>query len=143
MRKLIVASILAVTPLFSGWTQNDQKLTWLDRKELKCLVDNIYHEARGEPLAGQIAVARVTLNRVGVWASTVCQVVYQRHQFSWTAKRTTEIKDFVAYQKAWHAAWMSKTFDFDATHYHAERVRPGWAKKLNKLTQINNHIFYE
>lgn len=143
MRKLIVASILAVTPLFSGWTQNDQKLTWLDRKELKCLVDNIYHEARGEPLAGQIAVARVTLNRVGVWASTVCQVVYQRHQFSWTAKQITKPKDLVAYRKAWHAAWLARTFEFDATHYHAERVRPGWAKKLTKVTQINKHIFYE
>ena len=30
---------------------------------LLCLALNIYHEARGEPLKGQIAVASVTMNR--------------------------------------------------------------------------------
>jgi spore germination cell wall hydrolase CwlJ-like protein len=143
MRKLIVATTLVALPLFLGWAQNDQKITWLDRKELKCLVDNVYHEARGEPLAGQIAVARVTLNRVGTWASTVCEVVYQRHQFSWTSKRTTPIKDQVAYYTAWHAAWMSRDYPLVATHYHAIKVSPKWAKSFNKVTQINNHIFYE
>ncbi len=143
MRKLVIATALIALPLFLGWAQNDQKITWLDRKELKCLVENVYHEARGEPFAGQVAVARVTLNRVGKWAATVCEVVYQHKQFSWTAKKNIGINDLEAYKTAWHAAWMSKTFDFDATYYHAERVRPRWAKKLTKVTQINNHIFYE
>ena len=36
----------------------------VDEKELQCLAMNIYHEARGESLAGQVAVADVVLNRV-------------------------------------------------------------------------------
>lgn len=143
MRKLIIASVLTLTPLFSGWAQNDQKITWLDRKELKCLVDNVYHEARGEPLVGQIAVARVTLNRVGIWAPTVCEVVYQRHQFAWTSNRFKPIRDQAAYQIAWQAAWMSRTYPLHATYYHSIKIKPKWARAFIPIKQINNHIFYK
>lgn len=143
MRKLIVATTLVALPLFLGWAQNDQKITWLDRKELRCLVENVYHEARGEPFEGQIAVARVTLNRVGKWASTVCETVYQQAQFSWTAKKDRSINDKQAYAVAWQAAWMSRDYPLEATHYHTTKVRPKWSRSLNKVTQINNHIFYE
>ena len=52
-----------------------------------CLALNIYHEARGEPIEGQRAVASVTLNRTldPRWPSTVCGVVYDPQQFSWTS----------------------------------------------------------
>jgi spore germination cell wall hydrolase CwlJ-like protein len=30
-----------------------------------------------------------------------------------------------------------------ATHYHATYVRPAWAPRMNKLTQIGLHVFYE
>jgi spore germination cell wall hydrolase CwlJ-like protein len=48
-------------------------------KALRCLALNIYHEARSEPRAGQIAVASVTLNRVKSkrFPGTVCDVVMQ------------------------------------------------------------------
>ena len=47
---------------------------------------NIYHEARGEVTEGQIAVAQVTVNRAKDkrWPDTICGVVYQSKQFSWT-----------------------------------------------------------
>src|SRR5262245_29861041 len=32
--------------------------------QLLCLAENVYYEARGEPMAGQYAVAEVTLNRL-------------------------------------------------------------------------------
>lgn len=55
-------------------------------QELDCLALNIYHEARGESRLGQVAVAYVTMNRVDhtYWPDTVCEVVYQDSQFSWT-----------------------------------------------------------
>jgi len=55
-------------------------------EELECLSQAIYHEARGEPLAGRIAVGWVVLNRVtsGRYPSSICEVVYQAKQFSWT-----------------------------------------------------------
>ena len=30
-----------------------------------------------------------------------------------------------------------------ATHYHAQKVSPSWAKKLAKTVQIGHHIFYK
>jgi spore germination cell wall hydrolase CwlJ-like protein len=29
-----------------------------------------------------------------------------------------------------------------STHYHADYVSPGWAKKLRRTGQIGRHIFY-
>ena len=31
----------------------------------------------------------------------------------------------------------------DATHYHATYVRPAWAPRMTKVTQIVLHIFYK
>ncbi|MBE0438105.1 MAG: cell wall hydrolase [Methylomicrobium sp.] len=50
-----------------------------------CLAMNIYHEARGEPLQGQYAVAHVTMNRVksNEFPNDVCGVVVQKRAFAW------------------------------------------------------------
>ena len=65
-------------------------------RELRCLAENIYYEARGESLNGQYAVAEVTMNRLRSpgFPKTICGVVYDtrwdaiRHRFvghfSWT-----------------------------------------------------------
>ena len=57
-----------------------------DRRNLTCLARNVYFEARGEPTAGQYAVAEVTMNRKasGRYSDTVCGVVYQK---SWDPLR--------------------------------------------------------
>ena len=51
---------------------------------LLCLTMNVYHESRGEPESGQMAVAYVTLNRAVSQNRDVCSVVYEKSQFSWT-----------------------------------------------------------
>ena len=53
--------------------------------EEECLAKNIYYEARDQSREGQYAVAVVTLNRVRSkdFPNTVCEVVYQKNQFSW------------------------------------------------------------
>jgi hypothetical protein len=58
--------------------------------ELACLEKNIYNEARGEIDEGQLAVAFVTLARAQSkgFPSTICGVVYQNKQFSWTFDRS-------------------------------------------------------
>jgi len=73
--------ILGFTLLMTSWTVFAES-----EDELNCLALNIYHEARGEPLAGQFAVAYVTMNRVvsARYPSSVCSVVWQHRQFSWT-----------------------------------------------------------
>src|SRR5258706_5652330 len=61
--------------------------------DLQCLAENVYFEARGEPLEGQYAVAEVTLNRTRSehFPHTVCGVV---HETRWNASRGRFIADF-------------------------------------------------
>lgn len=119
-------------------------------KAQTCLAMNIYHEARGESIAGQIAVAQVTMNRVEhkSWPDTVCEVVYQKKQFSWTHT----IKDHTPHDNdAWETAksiastvYTGEEDDYvhGAVFYHADYVTPFWAKSYEKVTQIGTHIFY-
>jgi spore germination cell wall hydrolase CwlJ-like protein len=66
----------------------------IPKEEIECLSRNIYHEARGEGHVGMTAIAMVTLNRVKDprWPKTVCKVVYQPYQFSWTHQKV-KVKD--------------------------------------------------
>ncbi len=113
-----------------------------------CLARNIYHEARGEPLRGKLAVAQVTLNR---WKQatprrTLCEVVYAPLQFSWTHKLHGPLE-----VEAWlQAVELAKEIlqrgyalrNFSATHFHAAHVSPQWSYKLQPIAVINKHIFY-
>jgi spore germination cell wall hydrolase CwlJ-like protein len=123
---------------------------YVHEKELKhkveCLAKNIYHEARSESLRGQLAVAHVTLNRVdsGRYSSSLCGVVYQRNQFSWT-QNPPVISNVSLYKKIKVLAYdviMGKTTDptRGALSFHNKTVDPGW-KKSPKIV-IDNHIFY-
>ncbi len=124
--------------------------------ELLCLALNIYHEARSEPLSGQIAVAQVTLNRVASTAfpESVCGVVQQggqrlnRCQFSWwcdgQSNRPTE-------QAAWHRSLdlgrrmlteQAPDPTNGALYYHADYVSPSWSRSFQRTTQIGRHLFY-
>ncbi len=51
----------------------------LDKKQVQCLAENIYFEAKNQGTAGWAAVASVTLNRVKDYRypNTVCEVVKQ------------------------------------------------------------------
>ena len=61
--------------------------------DLRCLAENIYFEARGEPLRGQYAVAEVTLNRVASphFPDTICDVV---HDTRWDSRRQRRVAHF-------------------------------------------------
>jgi len=111
--------------------------------EFHCLVKNIYMEARGESRQGKIAVARVTLNRVKHpdYPKSICAVVYQRKQFSWTISPSkAKIDPEEWFQSIDAAAVAYNTKGFKATHYHNFTVKPKWG--LKKIAVIGNHIFY-
>lgn len=117
------------------------------QKALMCLALNIYHESRGEPINGQIAVAMVTMNRADWKASEVCQVVYKKHQFSWTRNAAIEAQETVAWVRAKHIAkrvieGQHEDITYGATHFHTRSARPTWRRTLKKTTTIGNHIFY-
>ncbi|AZF49625.1 MULTISPECIES: cell wall hydrolase [unclassified Pseudomonas] len=115
---------------------------------LMCLALNIYHEARGEPLDGQIAVAMVTMNRADWQASSVCQVVYERNQFSWTRRANPSLpSESAAWANAKRVAnrvvaGHHEDITHGATHFHARTVRPIWRTSLKKTATIGEHIFY-
>lgn len=107
----------------------------------------MYYEARGEPRAGKIAVALVTINRVDDkrYPSTICGVVFQKKQFSWTVsynKGGINMKQWRQSQEAALEAYMDRGIlgNFKATHFHNSQVNPRW--KLRKVATINNHTFY-
>jgi len=68
---------------------------------LLCLSLNIYHEARGESIETQEAVAAITMNRTRSkeYPSNVCKVIYEPKAFSWTHHHHSKI-DKDAFVKA-------------------------------------------
>lgn len=53
------------------------------KSALMCLALTIYHEGRGEPEVGQLAIAEVVINRASERNLNICQVIKQPKQFSW------------------------------------------------------------
>lgn len=118
-------------------------------REQECLAGAVYFESKGEPLAGQLAVAQVILNRTtsGRFPSSVCGVVFQRSQFSFVrgggfppiARGSQQWKEAVGVarvaQQGLHKSEIGK-----ALFFHARYVSPGW--KLARVGTIGNHVFY-
>jgi spore germination cell wall hydrolase CwlJ-like protein len=148
-----MSSVPADRPNYAALIDQDQPA-----REQRCLAEAIYFEARGESEEGQAAVAQVVLNRVssGLYPSTICGVVYQNRdhyhacQFSFACEglslRITEPDAWSTAQRIATEVTSGKTYlaDIgDATHYHADYVRPTWSYRLKKMDVIGHHIFYK
>ena len=65
-------------------------------REMVCLAENIYFEARAESIEGKAGVANVTRNRVNstLFPNTYCDVVYQGPvRESWKTKQHADLPD--------------------------------------------------
>ena len=120
-------------------------------EELQCLAGAVYFESRGEPLAGQLAVAQVIVNRAEDrrFPSSYCGVVYQRSQFSFVkGGRMPRIKTgSAAWQRAKAIAHIAHRGLWDseageALYFHANYVRPSWSRKKVATATIQTHVFY-
>ena len=80
--------------IFRLTNQRDKPESSLTQRERECLARNIYHEAAGEPVEGQIGVAQVTLNRARdpFYPKDVCDVVYQRTTVTKTKNKVVVTK---------------------------------------------------
>jgi spore germination cell wall hydrolase CwlJ-like protein len=124
-------------------------------RDLDCLTEAVYWEARGEGPAGMAAVAQVVLNRVRhpAFPKTVCGVVYQGAsagsgcQFSFACQPRhspsedalwIRARDIASRALSGHVMSQVGT----ATHFHAVSVAPDWMGSLQKVAQIGSHIFY-
>ena len=153
IKELLLAGYLIATP----------------HPEAHCLALNVYHEARNQSFAGQLAVANVVINRVNDerFPNTICEVVTQgptrpswkgtgelipvrnRCQFSWycDGKSDTPLEKSHfqnIYLFSFNMLHKATSIDITdgATHYHADYVQPSWAKSKTRTVEIEDHIFY-
>jgi N-acetylmuramoyl-L-alanine amidase len=146
MKAIIIALAIVMTqPVFAGCDYN---------KQLEILALNIYHEARGEGEAGMQMVGEVVLNRVDhpKYPDTICDVVYQRGQFSWVKKMKNHApKENEMWELSLHMAEQLlqgniDLYDNGATHFLNPKVSgklPSWTRKFDRVATIGNHVFYE
>jgi len=132
--------------------------------EYHCLASNIYWESRNQSLNGKVAVGQVVLNRVDstAYGDSICGVVKQTKyypsgginlhdcQFSWYCDGKSDIpweREKHIYEESFMLAVRlleNRPMDFTegATHYHNNKVNPYWADSLERVTRIDDHIFY-
>lgn len=125
-------------------------------EEWRCMAVTLYHEARGEPLEGQIAVAEVILNRrdSGQYPDTVCGVVQQGTgekgmcQFSYYCDG---LSDAIRDERSWDLMGRIARVMLDgapreltggALFYHTKAVDPYWADEFRQTAEIGAHLFY-
>lgn len=145
----------------------------LDMVQLDCMAQNVFFESRGEDANGKVMVATVVLERTMSphFPSTICGVVNQANtdshgnlikakcSFSWVCDGENHDIDFTndAVAAEWEQSYTiaklvmlgalkpSKKIDIDGmTHYHAEYVKPYWAKDKNYklIARVGRHMFY-
>lgn len=125
-------------------------------RELECLADAIYYEARGETPSGQAAVAQVVMNRVRhpAFPKSICGVVFQGAynrtgcQFSFACDGSMRrARDVSAWNRARKMAARALSGAVSnqvgsATHFHTINVAPVWGPRLMRVAQVGMHIFY-
>jgi spore germination cell wall hydrolase CwlJ-like protein len=126
-------------------------------KEKMCIVDALYHEARGEGKFGMKAVANVIYNRYkhSKYPNSFCAVIMQPKQFSFTLenkligyKLKKLHKDKKQYLLAEQIADQLLNNNFNSflpentLYYATVNVKNYWTKKKNFVAQIGNHKFY-
>jgi spore germination cell wall hydrolase CwlJ-like protein len=122
-----------------------------NQTELMCIAVSVYHEARGESIPGQKAVASVILQRALVphrWGDTPCEVV-QPVQFSYLDKNRNFAR--ITDQEAWVTSVRVALTMFlsgpdpliqGADHYHTHAVDPSWNEEMYNNQDIGFHTFY-
>ncbi len=154
---LQTAAIVPFAPGDHEWAKKPLPKSVMSESEQRCLAAGIYFEARGESTKGQAAVAQVILNRVKnpTYPNTVCGVVYQndhwrnRCQFSFACDGIKDrITEPLHWKKAQEVALAVSSGEIylpeigASTHYYATYVKPGWARTMQKMKKIGNHIFF-
>lgn len=121
--------------------------------EANCIAVAVYHEARGESLEGQLAVAKVIMNRAvsGKYPSSWCGVVKQPWQFSFVNPRTGYMPSVNEASASWRKALgvtrlavanAVQSVPNECLWYHADYVAPSWGRRLTRVEKIGAHIFY-
>jgi spore germination cell wall hydrolase CwlJ-like protein len=129
------------------------KVLHTSKSEELCLAKVIFHEARDQSVRGKYAVADVTLNRAesGGYPDSICSVIIQKGQYSGYSKRSAKVPDDPKSQEAWKVSkaiavkairHRNTTVPKNVLYFHAVHVKPKWVRKLQRITRIDDHVFY-
>lgn len=139
------ASVVIVVP------KKSRKPPRRTRNELLCLAQNIFFESGFEPMEGIEAVASVVFNRAEskYYPRTICDVVYQTKQFSWTAdyskwSRVPPQKYVELAREFIHNRETLQTTYKNLTHFHHVDISPRWERQSNMeyRATYGQHKFY-
>ena len=132
------------------------------KRQLGCLARNVFYEANGEPMEGQMAVAQVTVNRArsGLFPRDLCAVVAQTSyaddktkvcQFSWMCDNkfdknrviSSNNPSYIAARRVYLENQRVASLDKDTYYFHRHDVKidPSWPHHV--VDQIGNHVFYK
>jgi len=147
MKNLLISALLLVSCSLGSATPPQPKPVKHNTSDIQCLAENIYHEARGEPFIGQLAVAQVTINRLqsNRHGKSICAVVHQKKQFSWTTNKP-RVQDTKRWQESYTIAQFvlsgAVMSNFPAHFYHTKKINPKWNRDKRVVRIIGNHVFY-
>ena len=153
-RTLSICLVFGVSTTFTATLQAESNTKQhqeqnLSKQQLECLSLNAYHESKGESDKGTLAVIFTTLNRVkdNRFPKTVCGVVYQKSQHSWT-KHNPKIKEKEQYERAKRLAQevvdgKHKDVSGGALYFVHVKINRNWLKKLTHTCTIGNHKFFK
>lgn len=124
-------------------------------RAVDCLAAATWYEAGDDPV-GQRAVAQVVLNRMRhpAFPKSVCGVVFQGQerrtgcQFTFTCdgamRRTPSPAAWGRAQTIARQALTGAVFAKvgHSTHYHTDWVVPYWSSSLDKVAEVNTHLFF-
>ena len=150
----LLASQTTVPTVGTSAIQVERTGRTVDHEDLDifCLAKNIFHEAGVEDELGMFAVAQVTINRVrnANYPDTICDVVMQPSQFSWTNDRDRRWThpSGAKWETAKRIAKQVITEGYripalqSAMYYHADYSKPSWVDPESVVAQVGTHIFY-
>ena len=116
-------------------------LSWAYSQEQHCKALVIYKEANLEPIQGQREVLQVLNNRIAAHHSSCIKEISKAGQWSFYSKYVTFKADRKQLTQYTEVTKLVPLFP-EATHFHAQRVRPKWARKMKYLGKVGHHYFY-
>ncbi len=164
IKSILLVGLFALLPLQYNSATSQEMAMSTQELNRRCMTANIFFEARGESDAGKKAVAEVTVNRAlsEKYPEGICNVVFQRKQFSWTHQQNwstinkvlvgkvsdLNLRDSAMYRKSERIAMHYTTKPFpvllnrNSLFYHHKKIKPVWSHNLKKTSTIGNHVFY-
>ncbi|WP_235902951.1 cell wall hydrolase [Sandarakinorhabdus oryzae] len=120
----------------------------LNERHVTCMAKVVHHEAGNQPLAGQIAVAQVLINRVKQgFGDNVCDVANQPGQF-FRLNRYHPNRKSAQWAEAVEVARTvlageARDWSKGALYFHANWARPnGFFRGRTKVARLEDHDFY-